>query len=132
MSIRDLILRPFELRYTEVEIPVLGTKVRIRNISEAERGRIEALQAMARTEEDRVQAAREEPCRFIIACVVNEQGERLFTLKDLPQLMAQDSSITRPLFYGIREHCGTGPGAKSVEDHEKNCEATGDDSSGGT
>jgi hypothetical protein len=133
MLTRDQILgaSPFQPRFAEVDVPALGGTVRIRNVSEGERGRMEVRYHMATTDAAREQALREEPVRWIIQCVVNSEGLRLFTAKDVPELMALDAAVTRTIYQAIKEHCGVGPAAPTVEDHEKNSAATDDGSSSG-
>lgn len=124
---RNSILRPYTTRYAEIYIPLLGDTIRVCSVPELERSRIEARQAMARSDDEREQNVRELRARWIVRCVVDENGQRLFTTKDIAEWMAADAGITGPLYQGIVDHCI--PVGQSVEDHEKNSEATRGDCS---
>lgn len=119
---RNSILRPYQTRYTEVFIPLLGDSLRICSVPELERSQIEARQVMARNDEEREAGIREQRARWIVRCVVNSDGQRLFSAKDIPAWMAADAGITGPLYQGIMDHVI--PPGQSVGDHEKNSEET--------
>jgi hypothetical protein len=123
LSTREELLSSFQRRYREVPLPS-GRTVRIRNLTELERGKlIEVPRLNAATDAERRKAVQEEPCRWIVACVVDSDGQRLFKASDIPDLQQLDAADTRAIYVAAQEHVGSIP---SVEDLEKNCEATND------
>lgn len=126
LSTREELLGSFQRRFRDVPLPD-GRSVRIRNLSELERGRlIEAPRLNAPDDAARRKAIREEPSRWIIACVVGESGDPLFTKDDVPELMQLDSATSRAIYVAAQEHVGSIP---AVEELEKNSDGTSGGSS---
>lgn len=124
---RDELLGSFQRRYRDVPLSG-GRVVRLQNLSEKERCRIEAPRLAAKNDDERLKAMREEPCRWLIETLVDADGKRLFTKDDLADLLLLDSADTRALYVAAQEHCWGGT-PESVEDHEKNSGAMSDDCS---
>lgn len=123
LATREDLLSSFQRRYREVPLPS-GRTVRIRNLTELERGKlVEGPRLSAATDAERRKALQEEPVRWIVACVVDADGNRLFKTSDIPDLLQLDAADTRAIYVAAMDHLGTIP---TVEDHEKNCEATND------
>jgi len=104
LATRDTLLAAPKRRFAEVEIAGWG-KVRIRSLSELERSRIETsmLDKKGQIASNRLVDIK---CRWIVAAVVDENGNTLLTNGDIPQLQQQDSSCTDALMDAIKEHCG--------------------------
>jgi len=114
-----------ERRYITESIPEFGD-IRIRSLTERERSGLEASQLTEEgswSREDSVHMR----VRWIVLCVVDQEGERIFTDRDTPWLEQIDSAITNVLFDACRRHVGISD--QDVESLLKNSETTeGDDS----
>ena len=114
-----------ERRYTSEPIPEFGD-VRIRSLTERERSGLEASQLTeegAWSREDSVHMR----VRWIVLCVVDQDGERIFADGDTRWLEQVDSAITNALFDSIRRHVGVSD--QDVESLVKNSEPMEDDNS---
>lgn len=100
---REILLAPTGPRFVEVEIPELNGRVRIKSMTAAERGRFEAFFQNAtngKTRAERLAKARE---MLVIACVVDENGNKLFTPEDAKALASQDVTILERICKAAQE-----------------------------
>lgn len=107
---------PAKRRFATVSIEGLGN-VRIRSLTELERSRLEASMRDKRGNLNTTKQV-EIKCRVIVAAVVDEEGNQVFTNSDIAQLGQQDSKITNELVEAIQAHCGWSD--DDLEDLEKN------------
>jgi hypothetical protein len=117
---KEAFSKAFERRYTTVEIPTLGT-VRIVNMNERERTQ---QLAWARDKKGKPlpERVQQMDLRYIVDCVVDEHGNRIFTPEDMPQLQELDWGVKVKLMNAILKHCGLID--VDIEDIAKNSEAT--------
>ena len=117
---RDALLGAAPRRFVTVEIENLGN-VRIRSLTELERSRIEA---SMRDKKGNLSSSRmlDLKCRLIVDCVVDANGNPLFTNSDIDRIRQQDSKVTNELVDAIQAHCGWSD--EDLEDVEKNSAAT--------
>lgn len=107
-----------KVRFTVLEdIPVLGN-VRVRSLNDKEHTRIISAQFRTNGSVDKAMAS-SQAARLVVATVVDEEGNQLFTSNDVDELRQMDTSIMEPLVKGIRAHLGISEDAGS-EDEEKN------------
>ena len=102
---RDQLLKPMGPRFQDVDIPELGGMVRVQSMTAAERGRFEAFfqnAKNAKTRAERLSQARE---RLVVACCVDEQGNKLFTPEDCVILAKQDVTILERICKVAQELC---------------------------
>lgn len=126
IATRDDLFGGFQRRHREVPISG-GRTVRIQNLTELERSRlIEAPRLNAADEAALRKARQEEPCRWLLACLVDGDGKRMFKAEDIPLLQQLDAADSRAIYVAAMEHVGSVP---NVGDLEKNCGATNDGSS---
>ena len=115
---KDALLGAAKRRFAVMPIDGLGN-VRIRSLTELERSRLEA---SVRDKKGNLSSAKmlDLKCRLIVLCVVDEQGNQLFTNSDIERLGQQDSRITNALAEAIQTHCGWSE--RDLEAIEKNSE----------
>lgn len=113
---REALLGPLKRRFADVDIAGWG-KVRLRSLSELERSRIEAsmLDKKGQLSSTKIVDIK---CRWIVAAVVDGDGNPILTNSDIPQLQQQDSSLTDSLMEAIKGHCGISD--RDLEELEKN------------
>lgn len=103
---RDAFLSPFQRRFKDVEVPLLG-KVKIGSQSEKER---QAFESWIRNKKGDLIEERRKMSRlkYIVDCVYHPDGSRMFTDADIPALQAADLdyAITDKLFDEIAAHIG--------------------------
>lgn len=101
---REILLAPTGPRYVEVEIPELGGRVRVQSMSTAERGRFEAYfqNATGKTRAERLAKARE---MLVVATVVDENGNKMFTPSDVEALSKQDVTILERIVRAAQDLC---------------------------
>lgn len=90
---RESLLAPTGPRFVEVDIPELGGRVRVKSMSAAERGRFEAYFQNAQTGKNRAERLSKAREMLVIACVVDENGNKLFTPQDAEALSKQDVTV---------------------------------------
>lgn len=121
-SVRDLLLTPIQMPTEVVALPELGdgVSVTVKGMSTRERGAFEQ-QFLKKGAIDPLKSkqARE---RMLIACCVDDQGNRMFTLDDVSQLSLQPVALLDRIYAA----CGRVNGINAEEDVEKNSEPTGD------
>lgn len=114
-TVRDRFLQAAKRRFEDVEIAGLGP-VRIRNLSEGERSKIEAATHVDNQKESGSGTARWK-ARMILATVVDEENKPVFSEADLNTVMAIDAAVSDPLYDAIVRHCEAGV---TPEEQEKN------------
>lgn len=121
---KDALLKAAARRYRDVEVD--GLKFRVQSISEGERSAIETDHALAADDDKKKRQAMQcYKSRFIVSCLVDGQGNRIFADNDVETVKQMDSRITNRLMDAIEEHIGI-----SAEDSEalaKNSTPTGGD-----
>ena len=93
---RDVLLARNQRRFREVSCGDM--RVRLQSLSEAERAQVEL-----DSQGDEVRAIR---ARFIVASVVDADGNRVFRDSDVPNVMELDSQVTGRLGDEISAHIG--------------------------
>lgn len=104
LATREAILAANKRRYREIEVPIVGA-VRIQSLTERERNVCESwfFDKQGRRDADR---SIESKARWIVECVVDEHGARMFTEADIPTLLALDAAATNHIFDEILQHVG--------------------------
>ena len=121
---RSALIKHSQRRYQFVDVPGVGT-ARIQSLTEAERSAIEY--SVAYTDGDeKEQAARRLKARWIVATLVNDDGDRVFTDNDVEFVNTIDSAIVSRLIDSIWDHVGVTK--DDQEALEKNLETTPDGS----
>lgn len=101
-SVRDAILSKCKRRIKKFEIPGLG-EVYIQSLTELERSKCET---------DSLTNLR---ASLIAFSLVDKEGTRLFSDKELPTIQSVDSSITGALINAIESHCSINEKADEEE-----------------
>ena len=91
-------------RYAEVTIPTLG-EVRLQSLSDAERTVID-LELHDEKGKRRPNKMAEYKGRLIAACVVNEEGQCIFTEGDAKMLIEMDAAVVNAIVDAINQRCG--------------------------
>lgn len=105
----------------ELRTFLLGTATRRLKACDVEHvGRI-FVQSMTERERGEIESASQEEfrARVIVNCLVDEEGNRLFSEDDVPTVLAMDTKYTLPIFFAISEHCDP-PTKKKTESDVKN------------
>ncbi len=113
---KDALLGPAKRRFATVEIADLG-KVRIRSLTEGERSRIET-SMMGKAGEVNANKLVDLKCRMIVECVVDDDGNQVFSKTDIDRLRQQDCKVTNDISDAIQSHCGFSK--TDLENLEKN------------
>lgn len=119
---REHFLAARKRRFKEVELPGFG-KCRIRSMTEFEWSALDMKNIDKQKGGLNWNAYRYSDARLIAFCVVDGDGEPVFSDADLDVIMGFDTSIIVPLRKEILEHCGL---RGTVEESEKNLSGTGD------
>ena len=94
---KDQILTADDLPHVDVEVPEWGGSVRVRTMTGQERDAFEA--EVFEVSEDKIVAKRENyMARLLVRCLVNENGGRLFTDKEIKALGGKSAKAMRQLF----------------------------------
>lgn len=101
---KDALLGAPKRRFATIEIADLG-KVRIRSLTEGERSRIEA-SMMGKGGEINSNKLADLKCRMIVECVVDDDGNQVYTNTDIDRLRQQDCKVTNDISNAIEAHCG--------------------------
>ena len=89
---RDEILRAQDLETVEVDVPEWGGVVRVRGLTGAERDALEAEAAELRRPLDNFRA------RYVARCIVDENGERIFSDEDIEALGRKSAAALNRVF----------------------------------
>jgi hypothetical protein len=118
MSVKELLLNPRPLPTEVVALPELGEGVAItvRGLTARQRNELE-LSFIKR--DGRPDPAKQRQMRelWLVACCVDDAGNKLFTAEDVIALGNQDAAIIDRIFEASQRVCG---GRVSVEDAAKN------------
>jgi hypothetical protein len=122
LNIRDLLLKPLEPPKEIVPLPELGEGVTItvRGMNAKEKGAFE-MQFVKKGEHD-VAKQKQMRERMLVACCVDDSGNRIFTIEDVAALGLQSVSIVARIY----DACQRVNGEDSEEVAEKKSEVTGD------
>jgi hypothetical protein len=114
---KSAILGTSDLKHEDVAVPAWGGTVRVRTMNGQERDEFRAAIA---TEDGSVPVGRFNAA-LLVATLVDESGERLFTAEDMAALQAKSAaSLDKPASVAVRLN---GLGGKAVEEAVKNFEA---------
>lgn len=103
-------------RYADVNID--GQKFRLRSLNALEANTIQARVIVEDDEEDRIREIATANCRTISQCVVDGNGDRIFTDEDVDQIAQVDAGFVSRLAEACSLHANHRPDA--VETAEKN------------
>lgn len=117
---RESLLNRTNRRYTEVTVD--GVKYRIQSLTEGEKSRYE--NSITNSKGSVKLQAR---MQLLIATVVDDEGNRLFTSDDYSAMAQVDGALTGKLFNAAIEHCGFQEA--DIDELVKNSEATRNGSS---
>jgi len=116
-------------RYDTMTLPVSGLAVRFQSLSALERARH---QSVVLKDDGSTNHARLDDCeaRLIVACLVDQEGRRLFADREAAAVLEWDSADVAALYRRLCRHCGID--RSYLEGLEKNSVATpsGDSASG--
>lgn len=101
---KDAILGADDLPAEDVEVPEWGGTVRVRGLTGTERDRFEFAMAAAKDRPDRVDVR----AQVVGRCIVDENGERLFTDKELVKLGSKSGAALDRVFDVVRGLSGMG------------------------
>jgi hypothetical protein len=103
---RDMLLggAPPERRFADVLVH--GKKFRLRSLTAGESNRCQAKHLAIEDEDKRAKAIASLPCRTIVQCVVNADGQRIFSDTDVVDLMDLDAAFVTALATECRKHAG--------------------------
>lgn len=111
---KDDILKADDLPTEDINVPEWGGTVRVRGLTATERDRFEFRLAAAKDKPDEVDVR----AQIVGRCLVDEDGSRLFTDKELPKLGVKNAAAMDRLFDVVRRLSGMGDDAvkKAAED----------------
>jgi hypothetical protein len=120
LNVRELLLKPLETPRETVLLPELGEGVSIivKGMNAKEKGAFE-MQFVKKGEHD-VAKQRQMRERMLVACCVDENGARIFTVEDVASLGLQSVFLIDRIFAA----CKRVNGDEEIEDIEKKSEAT--------
>ena len=116
---KESLLGAIHRRYIDVAIPQfehIGT-FRIRSLTERERSKYEADCLTAKGVFSKAKLEKQKQ-RLLILCLVDEEGNQLFSEADMAQMEQLDSLVTGYLFNQCAKHCGFSE--EDIESLEKN------------
>lgn len=124
INVRDLLLKPVETPTEIVPLPELGqgVSVTVKGMTARDKGAFD-MQFVTKGEHN-TRAQKQMRERMLVACCVDESGNRLFTLEDVAALGLQSVAIIERIFDACQRVNGTA--SKAVETAEKNSEAIAD------
>lgn len=94
---RDAILQADDLSWEDVEVPEWGGMVRVRGLTGAERDAFEAEMVEQRGKKVRMDMQNFR-AKLVVRSVVDEEGKRLFSDKDAPQLGQKSAAALQRVF----------------------------------
>ena len=114
---KSAILEASDLPFTDVDVPEWGGTVRIRTMTARERDDYEA--SIYDMDGKTVKVKREDfRAKLLARCLIDEDGKRLFTTKDIPQLSGKSAKPVQALFEVAQELNGLS--ADAQDELEKN------------
>ncbi len=96
--------KPLERRFADSEVAGFG-KFRIRSITAGEQNKLNRKNYSNRGTvlPDKLLQAN---ARFLVACVVDADGNQIFSEQDVPQILELDAKIIENVIAKCSEHCG--------------------------
>jgi len=121
---RESLLKPVAVPMEEIHIPELDGSVWVKGMTAADRSRFERQFSLAsgKRNKRKTQEIRE---RLIVACVCDEQGNKLFTQEDVGAIGAQSAMIIEKIVDVAQRLCGMAN--EDVEAMAGNSELTDED-----
>jgi hypothetical protein len=112
---RDAILKVDDLPFEDVEVKEWGGVVRIRTMTGSER---DAWEQALFDEKGKIKKAKDIRASFLVLCLIDENGQRIFKDTERDTLGAKSSLVLDRLFTVAQRLNGLGK--KDVEELEKN------------
>jgi len=109
---RESLLGGYTPIYEDVTLPN-GETVRIRNLPAGERDKYVLVSRNLKTGGQSLRGLETATARLIVLCVVDKNGNRLFSADDIPILSEQDPAITDAIYEAAARLCGL------IEDNEE-------------
>lgn len=119
---RDAILGASDIQTKEVAVPEWGDSLFIKGMSGAERDQFEA----ANQDGSGGQKLTNLRARFLVRCIVNENGTRIFTDQDAAALGKKSSAALSRLWDAAAELNGTSDAAQAVMEGNSGTDGTED------
>lgn len=113
-------------RYKTVTLPVSGLTVRIQSLTAGERARYEAA-PISPDGKLRTERIADAESRLLVKCIVDENGNRLFSDAQIGELAEWDGADSAYLYRECTQLCGVNLNA--IESLAKNSNGTGGDGS---
>jgi len=101
---RDSLLQKAKRRFKLIDLAD-GTRCRIQSLTEGEKSAYEASILTARGRMNRTKF-QEATGRLIVLVLVDNAGNRLLSVNDLPEVSKMDGAITAQIYNEARLHCG--------------------------
>lgn len=120
LATRESLLANTARRFEIFELPD-GSKVRVRSLTELERQKYE-LASLSKKGELLQSRLLTMKCRLIVLCIVDADGNPVFTDADVSALQEQDSQLTNALADVCQHHAGISDA--DIEGLEKNSVST--------
>lgn len=116
-------------KFEDVDVPEWGGQVRIMELTAADRGYIEAgsIVAQGQSATLKVESLKTYRDKLVAFGLVDEQGNRLYSNKDITELSKKSGKVIERLAAKVQELSGMGKYA--IKDAEGNSEAAQNDSS---
>jgi hypothetical protein len=100
----SLLAAPPQRRFVDVEVH--GHKFKLRSLTAGESNGCQAKHLAIEDEDKRAKAIATLPCRTIVQCCVNAEGQRIFSDTDVVKLMDLDAAFVTALATECRKHAG--------------------------
>ncbi len=117
---REALLKLCKRRYATVDIPERNITVRIQSLSENEKSQYETC-LIAKNGKGIMRERLQDATRRLLAlCIVDDNGNRIFTDGDLSELANLDAFVSSRIYDACQEHCGFNKG--DIDETVKNSE----------
>jgi hypothetical protein len=117
---REALLKLCKRRYATVDIPERDITVRIQSLSENEKSQYETC-LIAKNGKGIMRERLQDATRRLLAlCIVDDNGDRIFTDGDLSELANLDAFVSSRIYDACQEHCGFNKG--DIDETVKNTE----------
>ena len=107
-------------RYRELTLPTSDLRVRIRSLTERELSRYQSVTIASSGTGLKRSKLEDASRRLIVLCLVDGDGNQIFTDADVPRLADWDAADTSYLYDEGAKHCGIN--RQDIEDMVKNSE----------
>lgn len=123
---KDAILEAKDLKDETVEVPEWGGSVIVRCLTGTERDAFESslFKGNGKNQQENFENLR---AKLLVLAIIDEDGKRLFSKKDIDDLGRKSVSVLDRLFHVARKLSGIGQ--EDVDELTKNLEATQDEDS---